>query len=450
MLSSTALVSIEDGVFELRPACSFVLAMAPALSRACIAAAYVSVVENVPTIEIGHFDLDKQRHKHLLSLPTMERMNLCSNQSGSAVAVSQGKDIYVIDLNGSQRVIRFDAPVEQLGFVKENILLLRCGTRLLSLELGASKVCLIKSNVRRIAIGRFVVALSTSGTLDITDGSRVIDAKWKIFPNIIIPNGSRTFVKSDDNAVFISAEGPNHDGKRFLSLYRVEIGSQESALLFADEIADTIGKESTGQFYPWRNGDALLLAERMDYPRLWLVNGITEPRPLSPEDIEVFQAAPNPASKSIAFVGSDVSEVEKSTARQLILAKNQDALWDTHVLETGSFLLPKWFNSDWLAYAHDVSEDHSWNIAAKLQQRNVGIRSATMHPDIPNNSKARPLRREIYHYAAPYNAPVQRGDFLRSRASSSANLWCTRFLLSPVVIFSSPKTGVISSNRRRR
>src|ERR1700730_11898185 len=105
MLNVPTLALIGDGVFELRPAHSFVLAMAPALSRARIAAACVSVVENVPTIDVGHFDLDEQRHKHLLSLPTMESMNLCSNQSGSAVAISQGKIIYIIDLNGLQTTI---------------------------------------------------------------------------------------------------------------------------------------------------------------------------------------------------------------------------------------------------------------------------------------------------------------------------------------------------------
>lgn len=364
MLSPLSPVSHETGLFELQPERAFVLALAPAVSRRSFATAHIVVVKNTPSIDVGYVDLDERHYKHLLSLPTMESVNLQASPSGSVVAVSQGKFVYAATLNGSRAAIPFETPIEQFGFVNDSVLLVRCKTQLLSIELETNRVSCIRNDVRRIAIGQFVIVATASGAVDFATASGVAAGHWSALPNVDIPRGSRTAFKTAANALFIAAEGPCNDGKRFFSLYKIAIDSQKSHLLFADELADAIGKDLTAQFYPWHDGNALLMAERDGYARLWLVDGTGEPRSLSPDNVEVLQAAPNSALEAVAFVGADISHTEKSTERRLILARKSDGLWETRVLETGVFLLPKWV-SYWLAYAHDVGDEHAWTIAAR-------------------------------------------------------------------------------------
>jgi hypothetical protein len=126
-----------------------------------------------------------------------------------------------------------------------------------------------------------------------------------------------------------------------------------------------IGKDAHTQFFPWYEGSALVLAERGNYTRLWLVTGDREPAAVSPENVEVFRAEPNLALDAVALIGSNIVQSDKSGTRQLIVITQVDKAWESHTLEEGSILLPKWFNGGWLAYAHDGRGDQQWTIVAR-------------------------------------------------------------------------------------
>lgn len=349
---------------RLLPPKLFILALAPAEVRRRISVAYVSVTNNRPTIEVTQLDLDEQRQVPLISLPTLDSVNLCTNREGSHVAICQGQNVHLFDGAASQTSVKFAEPIEQFTFANVDTLVIRCGSQLFSLRPGARTASSIKSGVRRVVAGRPLVTISLSGGVDIADIDNS-NFSWKTIQTISIPNNARLYCKLQADILYIATEGKGNGFKTRFLLYSKELRSGRSTLLFSEDIYSNTGRGSAAQFFPWQDGAAVIAAERSGYTRLWLVDGTNEPRALSPENIEVFNSSPNAELSNIALVGSNIREPTTSGFRRLILVSTDANKWHSSTIARGSFLLPKWFNRNWLTYAEDIRGEHRWTLVAR-------------------------------------------------------------------------------------
>jgi hypothetical protein len=352
----------------LCPPMSFVLALAAADSAPRTAAAYVSTDDGCPTIGIGRFNLEDTTYEHLLSLATMAPVNLCVDKCATRVAISQSNDVHIFCDPTKQTSFHFNEPVEQFGFIGDGHLVLRCGTQLFLLEPGSEDVRFVRSDVRHVIIGIPLACVCTTGDVELLADHRTTISEWSTLPNIQIPAGARAYVQPYTGGLLIWMEGSNRAFRRFCQLYRVEHSSPKPKLLFADTITDTIGRDPARQFFGWHDGRALILAERSEYSRLWIVDGASEPRPVSPEQFEVISANPSSDLNLVAIIGTDMSRPESSAIRRLCVLENRDTAWTSRILASGSFALPKWCNGSRLVYARDALGCHDWTIAERISK----------------------------------------------------------------------------------
>ena len=365
MLSLTNFISRTDGVLELSPAAAFILALAPAhLPTSRIAAAYISVHDGCPIIEVSHFDFKTCVRSHLLALPTMERVNVCTDPFGSRVAVFQGRAIYIFAENQLEAQFEFPEPIEQFVFSSIEALVIKSGSRLFRWEPGLREPYLLLDRIQRAHLGEHTVVVDEVGEVKIAQ-IHSAEIVWERLPDVQIPNGARACLTCDKYGLYVLAEGPHRRGKREIAIYRKDFGISNAIRLFFGEVTDLIGRDFAAQTFPWTAGRVLMLAEIEDYPRAWLLGFEQTPQAISPESIEVFQVAPCVQTGTVALVGSDISRPDQSTIRHLIVAKSKEGSWENSKLESGCFLLPKWLDRAHLLYARDPGEDYQWTIAVR-------------------------------------------------------------------------------------
>ena len=367
MLRRPATDWTRSSFLELGTPCSFILAIAGAAKRPCIAAAIVLSDEGRPRIIIQYFDLDRKIEAQLITLATMDSVNLCIDDDGSVVAVSQANHLYICKIDGSVEQINCSGAIEQLGFFRGHVLIVKHSSQVFTWSPRQPQPLLVERHVREVAIGNQVVIMRHSGEVELVHMEEGAPTSFQRIPGLHIPAGARVALHQDRSGLLISAEGKlGRDGARPFVLYRTDFEGRQPKRLFEGLLSDFIGKERTCKVLSWEECSAIAVAERADYSRLWVFKEGESPLPISPPDVEVMYADATVEQRAIVFIGSDISNPSLSTCRNLMIAVEDDQEWRTQSIAEGSFLLPKWFNGQWLAYGSSNGEDCLWRLSVRV------------------------------------------------------------------------------------